>query len=301
MNDKPIVVGYDGSPGAEAALRWSLEEGRRTGAPIRLVRVFDWPLHVTPIAPGVGVFPDTELRRDTAAALAVTVEKARVDYSDVVVTGGLVDGPTVQALLEQSRQASLVVLGSRGLGGFTGLLLGSVGVAVSAHAHSPVVVVRGTDRPAGSGAPVVVGVDGSSDSLLAAAYAFEQASARGVGVEAIRAWTPPAPPWRSTIRPLALDADELETAERHLLDAALAGLRTAHPAVPTRTRVVASGAAQALVESSRTAQLVVVGSRGLGGFRGLLLGSVSQQLLHHADCPVAVIRRDSVSEGERTA
>jgi nucleotide-binding universal stress UspA family protein len=293
MNDKPIVVGYDGSSGAEAALRWAIEEAGRTGVPIRVVQVVETPLHVAAVAPGVGVFPDAELRRDAEVALAVTVEKVRADNPEVAVTGGVLPEPTVPALLEQSHRAALVVLGSRGHGGFAGLLLGSVGVAVSGHAHCPVVVVRGTARPAGSGAPVVVGVDGSPDSLLAAAYGFEQAAEHGVGVEAVHAWTPPAPPWRSTIRPLAPDADELEQAELHLLNAALAGLRTAYPGVPTRTRVVAGGAAHALVEASRTAQLVVVGSRGMGGFRGLLLGSVSQQLLHHADCPVAVIRKDS--------
>lgn len=291
MTSRPIVVGYDESPGAEAALRWSIEEARRTDTPIRLIQVFEWPAQIAAVTPGPPSFPGPELRRDIEAALELTVEKARADHPEVAVTGAVLDGPTAQALLEQSRQAALVVLGSRGHGGFAGLLLGSIGVAVSAHAHSPVVVVRGAERPAGSGAPVVVGVDGSPDSLLAAAYALEVAAARGVGVQVIRAWTPPAP-WRTTIRPLAHDADELETAERHLLDQSLSGLRETYPGVPVRTRVVPGGAARALIEASRTGQLVAVGSRGRGGFRGLLLGSVSQQLLHHADCPVAVVRRD---------
>jgi nucleotide-binding universal stress UspA family protein len=290
MADKPIVAGYDASPGAEAALRWALDEGARTGAPVRLVQVFEWPLHVAAVTPGPPSFPDAELRRDTEAALDEVVASARAARPGVSVSGMVVDGPAILALLAQSSRARLTVLGNRGHGGFAGLLLGSVGVAVSAHAHGPVVVVRGRERPAGSTAPVAVGVDGSPDSLLAVGFAFEAAAARGVGVEAIRAWTPPAPPWRTDVRPLAFDVAELEAAERHALAVSLSGWREKFPEVPVRSHIVAGGAASALTRAARTAQLVVVGSRGLGGFRGLLLGSVSQQLVHHADCPVAIVR-----------
>jgi nucleotide-binding universal stress UspA family protein len=290
MTDKPIVVGYDWSPGAEAAQRWALDEAGRTGAPVRIVHVFEWPLHVAAVSPGPPGYPDAELRRETEARLAEAASTAQAARPALDVSATVVDGPTILALLEQSRRARVMVLGNRGRGGFAGLMLGSVGVAVSAHAHSPVVVVRGHERPADSGAPVVVGVDGSPDSLIAAGYAFEAAASRGVGVEAVRAWTPPAAPWHTDVRPLAVDADELAASERHALTDSLAGWREKYPDVPVRTHIVAGGAARAMIGMSRSAQLVVVGSRGLGGFRGLLLGSVSQQLLHHADCPVAVVR-----------
>jgi nucleotide-binding universal stress UspA family protein len=125
---------------------------------------------------------------------------------------------------------------------------------------------------------------------LAVGFAFVEAASRGVGLVAIRAWQPPPVPWRSDVRPLALDADELETAEWHALHEALAHWRKTYPAVPATTRLRPGNANNALVTQSQEAQLVVVGSRGRGGFAGLLLGSVSQQLLHHAHCPVAVVR-----------
>jgi nucleotide-binding universal stress UspA family protein len=175
------------------------------------------------------------------------------------------------------------------MGGFSGLLLGSVGVAVTAHAHCPVVVVRG-HLPAQTSLPIWVGVDGSPESDLAAGFAFDEAARRGVPVAAIHAWEPPPAPRRNTVPPLSYDAALIEVAERQLLDEDLASWRDKYPKVAVTTTVVPGQPGQALVEVSRHAQLVVVGSRGRGGFRGLLLGSVSQQLLHHAACPVAVVR-----------
>jgi nucleotide-binding universal stress UspA family protein len=189
-----------------------------------------------------------------------------------------------------STQSRLVVLGHRGLGGFAGLLLGSVGVAVSAHAHCPVVVVRGNARPETARRPVAVGLDDSPQADLAIGFAFEEAACRQVGLTAVRAWTPPHLPWQTATRPLVYDADELESAERHLAETALAGWRDKYPGVRVTIRLVPGGAGHALVTASHDSQLMVVGSRGRGGFAGLLLGSVSQQLLHHAHCPVAVVR-----------
>lgn len=286
MTIRPIIVGYDGSPPAEAALAWALDEAERIHAPVRLVYAFEWSGVGAPVAPAVA-WPDDEARRQAEGMVQVAAAEAAEDRPGVEVTGGLVDGPPATVLTNKSREAALVVLGNRGHGGFTGLLVGSTGVAVSAHAHCPVVVVRGA-RPAphARAGHVLVGVDGSPCSLLALRYAFEQAAARGARLHVVRAWAPPPPEWT----PLTHDAAAITSAEQADVEELLAGWREKYPEVEVGVEVVADTAAHALVKGSRYAQLVVVGSRGRGGFRGLLLGSVSQQLLHHSDCPVAVVR-----------
>jgi nucleotide-binding universal stress UspA family protein len=137
----------------------------------------------------------------------------------------------------------------------------------------------------------VVGFDDSPHALVAAAFAFEEAAMREVDLVAVRAWTPPPMPWRSDVRPLTRDVAELETAERHSLELAVDGLAAKYPSVAVTTRLIAGDARHALAEASAGALLVVVGSRGRGGFAGVFPGSVSHFLLHRARCPVAVIPR----------
>jgi nucleotide-binding universal stress UspA family protein len=204
-----------------------------------------------------------------------------VDRVDVV-------GFAVPVLQAESTRAELVVLGDRGLGGFTGLLIGSVATGLSAHASCPVVVVRG---PEPDGAvprqePVVVGIDGSPLSEAAVAFAFEAAARRRVPLVAVHAWRDLLVD--PTLAPL-VDWDAAEVDEREVLAERLAGWGGTYSDVAVRRLVVRDRPARALVDESRRAQLVVVGSRGRGGFTGLLLGSVSQALVHHAHCPVAVV------------
>jgi nucleotide-binding universal stress UspA family protein len=289
MSGHPILVGYDGSDHARAALRWAVDVAQRRNAPVHIVFAIDWPSVVPPMSYTPG-WPDEQMRRDAEGVVAEAAAEAHRIAPQLTVRSTVADGPAAAALWSRTAEARMVVLGHRGIGGFSGLLLGSVGVAVSAHAHCPVVVVRGEAPPEGTHQPVAVGVDESPQAHLAIGFAFEEAASRGVGLVAVRAWEPPQLPWHSVTRPLVLDVDELEAAERHLLTEALAGWRDKYPAVPVSTRLIPSGAVPALIAVSHDAQLVVVGSRGRGGFAGLLLGSVSQQLLHHAYCPVAVVR-----------
>ncbi|MFC7615699.1 universal stress protein [Actinokineospora soli] len=184
--------------------------------------------------------------------------------ADVDVTGDMPESAPVPALLRQD--ACLVVLGSRGLGGFGGLLLGSTAVQVAAHARCPVVVVRGERS-----GDVVVGVDGSAHSVEAIAFAFGEAQRLGAGVVAVTA------------------GSQEDEAARALAES-VAGWAERYPDVPVRRSVVRGHAARALVDAAADAALLVVGSRGAGGFRGMLLGSVSQGVLHHATCPVAIVR-----------
>lgn len=283
---RPIVVGYDGSSSADAAVDWAVAEGVRTATPVVLAYAFEWPTSAGPMMPGPAAWPDAASRRDAETMVRVAAAEAVERYPQADVTAIVLDGPAAIRLREKSRGAALLVVGNRGHGGFADLLLGSTSVAVSAHAHCPVVVVRGnvvTD------APVVVGVDGSEASLQALRFAVEQAANRGVTLRVVRAWSPPAPRWR----PLAFDPLEIVAAERAVLDDELILWREKYPEVTMSAETVGDHPGRFLVEASRTASLVVVGSRGRGGFTGMLLGSVSQQLLHHSHSPVAVIRGSS--------
>ena len=199
----------------------------------------------------------------------------------------LIVGFPIPVLTAESERAQLVVIGDRGLGGVTGLLLGSVATALAAHAESPVVVVRGDDEDPDPSAPIVVGVDGSPVSEAALAFAFDAAAARGVPLVAVHTW------WDVSVDPAMaplLDWDAIERDERRLLAERLAGWGEKYPDVRVQRVVLRDRPAHALVEQSRGAQLVVVGSRGRGGFTGLLLGSVSHAVLQRAQCPVAVVR-----------
>jgi nucleotide-binding universal stress UspA family protein len=201
----------------------------------------------------------------------------------------LVDGTPVETLVRESSEASLLVLGTRGLGGFAGLLVGSTSVALAGRTHCPLVVVRGSDD-AGTGKPVVVGVDGTPVGESAIAFAFEQASAHGSELVAVHSWTDPAVLNALAGGALMADYGMLEEQATVLLAERLAGWQEKYPDVRVTRHVVREHPTRTLLHFADGAQLVVVGSRGRGGFAGLVLGSTSQHLLHHAPCPVAVVR-----------
>jgi nucleotide-binding universal stress UspA family protein len=283
-----IVAGVDGSECALTAVRWAAAEAVRRHLPLRLVAAHLWPVGGFAGDPGLGVDPRAVLRETVHGHLAVAAVEAAV-APGLVVEQADVEGDPAAVLEAESQRAELVVLGDRGLGGFTGLLVGSVAVALSARAACPVVVVRGieTDPAVPRPEPVVVGVDGSPGSAVAVAFAVDEAVLRGVPLVAVHAWRDVLVD--AMMAPL-VDWDAVESEEREVLAERLAGIRTEQPDLVVRKLVVRDRPARALIEESRTAQLVVVGSRGRGGVQGLLLGSVSQQLLHHAHCPVAVVR-----------
>lgn len=188
MSEPSVVVGYDGSPAARAALGWALDEGRRTGEGVRLVYAFHWP------TPMVGEPVGWAVDARQAAEEMVRQVVAEMTGTGVPVTGELVDGPPALVLAELSRRARLVVVGDRGQGGFEELLVGSTSVTVAAHAHCPVVVVRGGPHP--GHAPVVAGVDGSACSLLALRFAFERAAERDAPLRVLHVLTPPEARWQ---------------------------------------------------------------------------------------------------------
>ncbi|HEY3009530.1 MAG TPA: universal stress protein [Micromonosporaceae bacterium] len=283
----PVVVGVDGSESSLAAVRVAVREAGLRRRSLRVVHAFVWPLVQGSMTGLVQREPDTVLRRDAEQIVRDAVAEAAKADPDVAVTGDLVTGRAGGTLVDASREAALIVLGDRGLGGFAGLLVGSIAVQVAAHGACPVLVVRGREHPSG---PVVVGVDGSASSDAAVEMAFEEASARGAQLLAVHFWTGPVSTGPGDMLPLVYDYDDVEADEVRLLAESLAGWRDRYPDVPVTRRVIRGHPAHGLVDESAQAQLLVVGARGRGGFTGLLLGSVSQAVLHHAACPVAIVR-----------
>jgi len=229
--------------------------------------------------------------RDDARSMLTDLElRAHAANPNLTVRSTLVAGGGASTLVELSRGAGLVVIGARGRGGFAGLRLGSVGAQVVAHAHAPVVVVRPTAATHPE-APVVVGIDGSPGADLAIGFAFEEANTRGAPLDALYAW------WMLPLRnlgpttPLRYDPAQAQDEADRMLAEAVAGWSAKYPDV--RVRRIARhdmNPAQALVEASRDAAIVIVGNRGRGGFAGMVLGSVSRKVVDHAHCPVAVVR-----------
>ncbi|MER7333827.1 MULTISPECIES: universal stress protein [unclassified Micromonospora] len=284
--NRPVVVGVDGSPSSLVAAEHAARAAALRSRPLHLVHGYLHPLgYGVPVNPyDVGLpAPTEEAQKMLERAAADLVER----WPGLAVEARQVAGGPGATLVEESRRAELVVVGSRGLGGFAGLLLGSVGAQVAAHAHCPVLVVRPAEEPIPVDGPVLVGVDGSEPAELAVGYAADEAARRGVGL--VLAHVRPPDGERRVPDEVAGTgaAGHAESAE--LLATAGAAVRGSHPGLAVEERVLRAGKPeQALVEASGAAALVVVGSRGRGGFAGMLLGSVSHALVQHAHCPVLV-------------
>ncbi|MEV5752678.1 universal stress protein [Actinoallomurus sp. NPDC052308] len=265
----PVTVGVDGSDESLTAVEWAADEARLRHAPLRIVHVFTLPMLYAPLGPPL-LGSELDSLRETSDQIARTAERrAQARAPELPVETTVLDGAPIPVLLQQAAHASLMVVASRGIGAVGRLLVGSTGVELAARAPCPVVVVRGRPHKAQR---IVVGVDGSDPSLAALAYAFDEAALRGAELTAVHA-----------VEDATVTADPalIEAIERH-------GRRL--PDVPVDLVTVPAHPAEALINASAAADLLIVGSRGRGGFRGLLLGSVSQAVLHHADCPVAVRR-----------
>ncbi|GGZ19732.1 universal stress protein [Streptomyces poonensis] len=285
-----VVVGVDGSASSLDAVAYAAREAACRKATLRVVHALARSSAHLPL--GATLPESTRMRLRTVAGRLVedAVHEARALAPDVDVFGTVLPGGPLSVLDAESRTAALVVVGSRGLGGFGAPLLGSTATGLAAHGRCPVLVVRERTTPAG---PIVLGVDGSPAGAAAVRFALDEAALHGADVVAVHAWTTwnaPMPPPQDPALPYANRPGALATAEERLLAEALAGTCERYPDVKVEHKVVHGPTRQALIEASRSARLTVVGSRGHGGFTGLRLGSVGHAVLHHAHSPVAVVR-----------
>ncbi|WP_214414450.1 universal stress protein [Sphaerisporangium fuscum] len=279
-----IVVGADGSAPATAAVEWAAGDAARWNVPLHIVTVVErWPYSVArfPAPPEVG----DALIRAAERVLAQAEAAARDRLPEGRVTTELAEGVPAEILRERAEGAVELVVGSRGHGGFAGALLGSVSGHVAGHARGPVVVVR-PGAPSRHG-EVAVGVDDAPQCDPALAYAFGQARLRGAVLRAVHAWRSPVHAYAPE---LDYDMDEIRRAQHEVVTRKLGELRGEYPDVKVVDDVRCAHPVDALVEASRHADLLVVGSHGRGTLGALLLGSVSRGALHHAACPVAVVR-----------
>ena len=272
-----IVVGTDGSRRADRAVDWAAGRAAALGLPLLILHVV--PGRPTPSTPLTAVTASFEegFHEEALERLERVVRRAHELHADLDVTGEIVEGNAAHVLAQASKEAALVVVGARGESApVTVRLLGGVSDQVTAYAVGPIAVIPDEEHASPDG-PVVLGVDESPEARAAMWFAFETAAARGVPVVAIHAWQ---------------DRDSREIVARvtDIVDGMLTEARAEYPEVPVEVRVIHGKPHHELVQASKEAGLVVVGSRGIGGFTGLLLGSTSKRVLRDSHCPVVVTR-----------
>lgn len=281
----PVIVGFDGSASAHVAVGYAADEALLRGCDLHLFHAFGWPLIYPPF--GAAYDPDDHgPRAAMSGLLSQTARDTERAHPHLTVHARIGDGSPGGVLVTASRDAELLVVGHRGLGGFAGLLAGSVGMQAAGHAHCPVVVVRGTIAPAG--APIVLGIDGSPGAMAAADAAFAQAQRRGTELLVMRHH--PAHTGRAEAEAAATGHHPGLSAVDDLA-ASMHGLAARYSDVKWRTEEVhGDSASTALMAAAGDtgAGLLVVGSRGIGGFRAMVMGSTSRTLIEHAPCPVMV-------------
>jgi nucleotide-binding universal stress UspA family protein len=282
-HDLPVVVGVDGSSASIAAAEYAADEATLRKAPLRVSYAHNHgtskvlPPHRPEPDPSTAILASLEAAAERVRGLAPAVE----------VAVEMLAGKPGPALVDRSRNAQLLVVGHAGFGGG---VLGSVARHVATHAMCPVIVHRPFEATS-HGRPVMVGVDGSALSAEAARFAFDEAAMRGVGLEAVLVWTHPPGAEPAGVHPVAYDYAEARTEAERMLAEQLAGLLGEYPDVRvTRDVIHSMDPVRTLLDLSRRAQLVVVGSSGRSGIARLLLGSVSQALVNRAPCPVAIVR-----------
>jgi nucleotide-binding universal stress UspA family protein len=280
-----VVVGVDGSEHSRRALEWAAAEALLRSAPLHLVHAFPFDV---PRAAG----PDPYVEDATQRLRDVAAQARRFDDQPLTVSADVVDGLPSRVLVDESRQCALLVMGSRGHGGFARLLLGSTAVEVTAHAACPVAVIPAGGEVSSRSGDVVVGVDESEGSERALEFAFGRAAQRHARLVAVHVWhLPTAYGTYGRAELLRTDPDRVEAEAPALLSRALRPWQERYPQVAVTRRAVMGQAVAELAEASRTqGEVVVVGARGRSVLAGTVLGSVSQGLLHHAAGPVVIVR-----------
>ena len=289
MAGQPIIVGVDGSPSSGSALRWAANEAAQHHVPLHIVNSCgDARGYAAAVAEAAfDRAPLQEAARKVLSRAKTDVDAHFAGRHIPEVKTILSDDPAEPTLIDLSRSARMLVVGSRGLGAFKRGLMGSVSTAVARHAHCPVAIIheQDDDEFVASKKPVVVGVDGTRNSEPAIEIAFDEASHRGCDLVAVHAWADTSDfEYPSINWPATAMTEEVSLAE------SLAGWSEKFPDVAVHRIVVKDRPARNLAEQASGASLVVVGSHGRGGFAGLLLGSTSQALLHSVTCPLIITR-----------
>lgn len=276
---RPVVAGVDASPCWPGVVRWAADEAAHLNRPLRVVHALE----------AAGPAP-----ADAGGVASDAVIEARQWQPGLDVAAVTRAGPAAGALLAESRDAALVVVGGRRVAGFRALVMGSVGLQVAGHAACPVLVVHhaerwsGPETPLPSHGPIVAGADGSAGAEAALGLAFHEAAARRLPVVAVRAWTRPHHPFGRS--PAPADLATAAAAQAREVAAELQPWQVKFPAIRAESRAVEGLPDEVLLAESAGALMVVVGARGLGGFAELRLGGVAQRVLDLADAPVLVAR-----------
>lgn len=291
-----VVVAVDGSAASNNAVRWAANTATKRDIPLRLAASYTMPQFLY----AEGMVPPQELFDDLQAETMEKIEAARTiaheTAPEIKIGHTIAEGSPIDMLLEMSHDVTMLVLGSRGLGGLSGMVMGSVSSSVVAHAECPVVVVR-EDNPVNEDTkygPVVVGVDGSEVSQKATEYAFAEASARGAELVAVHTWMDMQV--QSSLAGLSAAQqqwEDVEAGQVQMLTERLAPLVEEYPDVPLKKVIARDRPVRALTEQAEGAQLLVTGSHGRGGFQGMLIGSTSRALLQSTPCPMMVVRPES--------
>jgi nucleotide-binding universal stress UspA family protein len=292
-----IVAGIDGSPAARIAADWAAFDAQRRGATLRLVHaVLAEPIGGYPEPILVGPKVSAAMRSRAQTLLQNTAELLAHGHPGLRIETMQRDGAPVKVLLDQSRRATVAtVVGADGAGRLAGAFFGSVTARLAAHGHGCIVIARpGPADPAGQPGVVAVGVDGSVHSQAAIGFAYEEAALRGATLLAVHTWNDTPLDHALGNYPLEINRTGIDDQEHRLLETELAGWEQKYPDVPVRMRVLRGRPAPSLLRYATTTgnqptQLLVVGSRGRGGFTGLLLGSTSQAVMIHAGCSVAIV------------
>lgn len=278
-----IVVGIDGSAHGWAALAWAAEEAAHRSMSLHLIHAFapDIPML------GFGTTDQSSIHAEGARLLATATARAHAVARDLTVTTSLPPGYASRSLVNASHDAALVVLGAVGHGLLSRATIGAVAQQVAAHATCPVVIVGHEGHTEAVHQRVVVGVDGSKPSMAALRTAFDHAAQRGAELVVVHAWEAKGleDPTLQTDSSWPAYEGELERA----VGREISSISAQHPAVKVVHRVVRSSPVAALIQAADSADLVVVGARGMGGFPGLHLGSVSNRLLGRTACPLALV------------